>query len=224
MPSTKAVLQSEPRAKGASGPTPVADNQFPPRLPNVRSGVNQINSARTGTPADQQNGFNFQPRIPVIVGEVRYRGPLLVDGLISGQPGASGGNLTVSQRPHYVAANSVAELSGEISFRNMLRVNGHIAGKVVSQKGTLIVDASARVDADIEVAVAVINGTVNGDVIGYERVELGSQAIITGNISTRSLAIKTGAIFHGDCCMLRDDERLQQKEARSVSVLSRNSN
>ena len=216
MSPTKGVLHSEPSAKAVSGPNTAANNQFPPRLPNVRSGVNQINSAQHVAAAGQQNGCNFQSRVPVIVGEITFRGSLPVDGLISGQLSANGGSLTVSQRSRHVAGNSVAELNGEISFRNMLRINGHIAGKVVSQQGTLIIDASAKVDADIEVAVALINGTVTGDVSGHERIELGSQAIIKGNISTRSLTIKPGAIFHGDCCMLKDDERLQTKWKRGL--------
>ncbi|MFS8085765.1 MAG: bactofilin family protein [Acidobacteriota bacterium] len=98
------------------------------------------------------------------------------------------------------------ELNGEISFKDMLRVNGHIAGKVFSFKGTLIVDGSARVDASIDVAVAVIGGTVNGDVVGHQRVELGPGAVINGNISTRSIAMKPGAIFTGDCRMLKDEQ------------------
>ena len=74
-------------------------------------------------------------------------------------------------------------------------------------KGTLIVDASARVDASIEVAVATISGMVNGDVIGHERVEVGPGAIVNGNISTPSLCIKPGAVFQGDCRILKDEHR-----------------
>jgi cytoskeletal protein CcmA (bactofilin family) len=85
----------------------------------------------------------------------------------------------------------------------MLRVNGHIAGTISSEKGTLIVDASARVDASVDVAVAVIAGTVNGDVVGRDRVELGPQAVIHGNISTPNLSMKPGATFQGDCRMLK---------------------
>ena len=86
----------------------------------------------------------------------------------------------------------------------MVRVNGHIAGTVYSKKGTLIVDSSARVDADVDVAVAVIGGTVNGDIVAHERVELGSAARIRGNIWTRSISIKSGAIFEGVCRMIDD--------------------
>jgi cytoskeletal protein CcmA (bactofilin family) len=76
---------------------------------------------------------------------------------------------------------------------------------VTSPKGTLIVDGSALVDGDIEVAAVVISGRVNGDVVAQERVELGAAAVINGNISTRTLTMKPGAIFQGDCRMLKNE-------------------
>ena len=84
----------------------------------------------------------------------------------------------------------------------MVRVNGHIAGTIYSQKGTLIVDTHAKVEANVEVAVAVINGTVHGDIVAQERVEIGPLAKIYGNIRTRSIGIKDGAIFDGVCTMI----------------------
>ena len=128
-----------------------------------------------------------------------------VDGVISGHLSAVGSAMTIRQRPRNGCLESVPELDGDISFKDMLRINGHVAGRVFSFKGTLIVDGSARVDASIDVAVALIGGMVNGDVIGHQRVELGPGAVINGNISTRSIAMKPGAIFTGDCRMLKDE-------------------
>ncbi len=83
----------------------------------------------------------------------------------------------------------------------IFKVNGYVAGRILSEKGTLFVATEARVDAEIEVGMAVISGTVNGNVIGHERVELSPGAVIMGNISTNSLAVRPGAFFHGDCCV-----------------------
>jgi len=156
--------------------------------------------ASPAKPVSPSNGYQFQARAPVITGEASYRGFFPVDGLISGQLGANGGALSVRQRPR--TSQSEPELNGELAFKDMLRVNGHIAGKVISHKGTLIVAAEARLDCDIEVGIAIISGTVRGDVVAHERVELGPGAIINGNISTSSLSMKPGAVFHGDCRVL----------------------
>lgn len=149
-------------------------------------------------------GQAMQTRMPAIIGDATFRGTVLADGLICGQPGNSG-SLTVRQRGRSVFG-SEPELNGEISFVDMIRVNGHIAGRVTSRKGTLIVDTAARVEADIEVAIAVINGTVTGDIVAHQKVELAPTAKIYGNIWTRSLAIQNGAIFEGVCQMLEEKE------------------
>ena len=145
----------------------------------------------------------FQTRTPVITGEVNYKGMLPIDGVVTGQLGGSGGSLAIRQKSATIFASG-PELSGEITFRDVVRVNGHIAGTVYSQGGTLMVDDIARVDANIEVAVAVINGTINGDIVAHQRVEIGPAAKIYGNIWTRSIAIKDGAEFEGVCTMIED--------------------
>ena len=128
---------------------------------------------------------------------------LPVDGLLTGNLGASGGTLVLKQKTTS-SFGPGPELSGEISFRDMLRVNGHIAGTVYSKAGTLIVDNSATVQANIEVGIAIVSGTVYGDIVARERVEIGPAARIHGNIWTRSIAIKDGAVFDGICTMLEE--------------------
>src|ERR1700730_18538969 len=132
----------------------------------------------------------FRTKLPVIIGEAHFKGVLAADGLLSGQLG-SGSSLNVKQRTTAFFA-SEPELEGDISFKDMVRINGHIAGTVYSKTGTLIVDTEARVDAKVDVAVAVIGGTVRGDIVARERVELGPVSKIYGNIWTRSIVIKNG--------------------------------
>ncbi len=94
-------------------------------------------------------------------------------------------------------------VTGEANFKAMMRVDGHLSGRVSSSSGTLIVGANGKVDANIEVAVAVIHGTINGDIIATQRLELGRAAKVNGNIQTPSLIIEQGAIFEGSCKMLQ---------------------
>ncbi len=185
---------------GASGlPTepPVIHevSKVQPSLPHPRIGVPVISP-----PASDAK--NCQTKLPVIIGEAQYQGTLRLDGMATGQMG-SGGSLSVRQRtrPFF----NEPEFSGEVSFRDMIRVNGHIAGTVYSKTGTLIVDISATVNANVDVAVAVVNGVVNGDIIARQRVEIGPTAKIYGNIWTRSIEIKNGAIFEGLCTMISEE-------------------
>lgn len=94
-------------------------------------------------------------------------------------------------------------VTGEANFKAMMRVDGHLSGRVSSSSGTLIVGANGKVDANIEVAVAVIHGTINGDIIATQRLELGRAAKVNGNIQTPSLIIEQGAVFEGSCKMVQ---------------------
>jgi cytoskeletal protein CcmA (bactofilin family) len=175
-----------------------------PRSISAETNLNpQSSSAKSAAPAGMLpvDTGRYQTRIPVITGEVNCKGMLPIDGVVSGQLSSNGGSLAVRQRSATIFSTG-PELSGQISFRDVVRVNGHIAGTVYSEGGTLIVDDTARVDASIEVAVAVINGTINGDIVAHQRVEIGPGAKIYGNIWTRSIAIKDGAVFEGVCNMI----------------------
>jgi cytoskeletal protein CcmA (bactofilin family) len=213
MPAVNPALNTEPKPKAepkisSVQSAPASASPGPRRLSTA---VTDIEEAKRRGPVsspakpNRDHGYSFQARVPVITGEATFRGSMPMDGVICGQLGANGSALSIRQRPRSGPLESVPELTGEITFKDMLRINGHIAGKVFSFRGTLIVDGSARVDASIDVAVAVIGGTVNGDVVGHERVELGPCAVINGNISTRSISMKPGAVFHGDCRMLKDE-------------------
>jgi cytoskeletal protein CcmA (bactofilin family) len=94
-------------------------------------------------------------------------------------------------------------VTGEANFKAMTTPHRHLSGRVSSTSGTLIVGANGKVDANIEVAVAVIHGTINGDIIATQRLELGRAAKVHGNIQTPSLIIEQGAIFEGTCKMLQ---------------------
>ena len=221
MPPANVALKCEPASsiepvtENALQSAPASVSQIPQRRPNalagteaLRSQVRSVAAMPAATPIARprrDNGTHFQGRVPVITGEAVFRGMMPVDGIITGHLGATGSTLVVKQRPRNRPMEVQPDLNGELEFKDMLRVNGYIAGKVTSRNGTLIVDPSARVDADINVGVAVISGIVNGDVIANERVELGPEAIINGNISTRSLTMKPGAVFQGDCRMVTNE-------------------
>lgn len=110
------------------------------------------------------------------------------------------------------------DVTGEANFKAMMRVDGHFSGRITSSSGTLIVGNNGKVDANIEVAVAVIHGTINGDIIATQRLELGRAAKVTGNIQTPSLVIEQGAIFEGSCKMLQAAEKAK-KEKRDEAPL-----
>ena len=108
------------------------------------------------------------------------------------------------QRPNVPQDNwlgfvgDVLSFSGEVQFRSMLRIDGQFSGHVDSVEGTLIVSHGAHLkQAVINVAVAKINGTVEGDINASQELVLGPTAKVTGKLSARLLTVEEGAIFNG---------------------------
>jgi cytoskeletal protein CcmA (bactofilin family) len=127
----------------------------------------------------------------------------------------------------FVGAGTV--VTGEANFKAMMRVDGHLSGRINSTSGTLIVGANGKVDANIEVAVAIVHGTVNGDIIATQRLELGRAAKLNGNIQSASLMIEPGALFEGSCKMIkvstgkgksngRDDQPLDTTNMKPINA------
>jgi cytoskeletal protein CcmA (bactofilin family) len=111
-----------------------------------------------------------------------------------------------SQRPNMNKDNwlgfvgDVQKFTGEVRFKSMLRIDGHFSGQVTSPDGTLIISNGAEVtQAVINVAVAKINGTVEGDIHATKELVLGRTATVTGKVSAPALIIEEGALFNGIC-------------------------
>ena len=88
-------------------------------------------------------------------------------------------------------------INGDINFSGGLRVDGHVRGNVISAEdkpGTLVLSDQARIEGEIRVAHAVINGTVVGPVNVVEYVELQGKANVTGDVHYRTLEIQLGAV------------------------------
>lgn len=108
-------------------------------------------------------------------------------------------------------------LTGETDFHAMLRVDGHLIGTVSSESGTLIIGTNGHVDANIMVAAAMVNGTVNGDIFATEKLHLGRTARVMGNIQSPRLIVEEGAILEGSCNMLKARETQEEESVAAAA-------
>jgi cytoskeletal protein CcmA (bactofilin family) len=93
----------------------------------------------------------------------------------------------------------VVKFTGEVSFKTSLRIDGNFCGQINSENGTLTVTAGANLSgAVIRVAVARINGTVEGQIHADDLV-LGCTSKVSGEVSARTLTVEQGAVFDGNC-------------------------
>ena len=94
------------------------------------------------------------------------------------------------------------KLSGKLHFEAATKIEGEIEGEVTGNE--LIIAEGAIVNAHIAVGRLLIAGTVSGEIIARERVELVSTAKVRCTISTPRLVLNEGAQFEGDCKMPRE--------------------
>ena len=98
----------------------------------------------------------------------------------------------------------VVNFTGEVCFKSMLRIDGHFSGHVTSPNGTLIVSTGAEITkAVIKVAVAKINGTVEGDILASKELVLGRTANVKGQVTAPALVVEEGAQLNGNCRRLK---------------------
>lgn len=93
------------------------------------------------------------------------------------------------------------EVSGDILFTGLLQIDGKVTGRLVSENGTLIIEQPGEVNADVEVAVCVIRGAINGNLSIRSRVEVSKTGRIQGDIKTPVLIVEEGALLRGSVLM-----------------------
>jgi cytoskeletal protein CcmA (bactofilin family) len=107
-------------------------------------------------------------------------------------------------------------VEGNVIFSGGLRIDGRVKGSVLTaddQPSTLVLSERARVEGEIRVSHAVVNGTVIGPVYASEYVELQPKCNVTGDVHYRTLEIQLGAVVQG---RLVHQEELQGPKALTV--------
>ena len=93
------------------------------------------------------------------------------------------------------------EFSGDIKFQGGLHLDGVINGNVSTadnvEGSVLVISERGRVEGDVYVSYAVINGEVIGNVYASEKLELSAKARISGNVEYNLLEMASGAEING---------------------------
>jgi cytoskeletal protein CcmA (bactofilin family) len=118
-----------------------------------------------------------------------------------GQPRLVNGHAANVNKDSWLGfVGDVVNFTGEVCFKSMLRIDGHFSGNVTSPDGTLIISTGAEVTkAEITVAVAKINGTVEGNIRASKELILGRTANVKGHVTSAALVVEEGAQLNGSC-------------------------
>lgn len=107
------------------------------------------------------------------------------------------------------------EVSGEVHFAEALQIDGRLNGRVISESGSLMIEQTGDVQADVDVGVCVIRGALRGNVNAKSRVEIYRTARVQGDITTPVLLVEEGALLTGAIAMGKDATRLPE-EIRNI--------
>ncbi len=104
----------------------------------------------------------------------------------AGPPAVIGGSLTVE---------------GTVTGKEDLLVDGRVQGDISLPENVVTVGSAGVVKARIHAAVIVIEGRVEGDLIGEEQIEIRRSGNVLGNIVAPRVGLEDGAQFKGNIDM-----------------------
>ena len=101
-------------------------------------------------------------------------------------------------------------ITGDIGFEGGLHLDGAIKGNVSGEaesNSTLTVSEQGSVEGDVSVENLILNGPVVGDVYASGRVELASNARVTGTVYYKLLEMAMGAEVNGQLVHSEGEEQ-----------------
>ena len=113
-----------------------------------------------------------------------------------------------------------ARVQGDVEFSGGLHLDGRVLGQVRSvgaEPATLWISEEGAVEGGVDVPSVVINGTVIGDVHARERVAIGPESRITGNVHYGTIEMTLGAQIDGKLIPMAGASATPASPARPVA-------
>lgn len=104
-----------------------------------------------------------------------------------------------------------ASIQGDVEFSGGLHIDGRVNGSVRASEGaaSLSVSEHGVVEGSVEAPHVVLNGVINGDIYGRERVVLGAKARVRGNVHYGVIEMALGAEISGKLVPRSESEKVQ---------------
>jgi cytoskeletal protein CcmA (bactofilin family) len=93
-----------------------------------------------------------------------------------------------------------ARLEGNVVSAGSLRIDGQVKGQI-NAEGDVALSAQSQVEADIRAQNVSVAGAFKGTIVVKNKAHLASGGRIDGNITSKSLVVEEGGVFHGQSIM-----------------------
>lgn len=126
--------------------------------------------------------------------------------MLNKKPGGAMASNTVK---NHTLISSSTTVNGDIHFEGELIIEGRVVGKVLAEEDSeaqLRVAENGSIEGDIEVPLAVINGSVNGNVRASKHIELAAQGVVNGNVVYNLIEMVMGSAVNGSLTRMDREE------------------
>jgi cytoskeletal protein CcmA (bactofilin family) len=123
------------------------------------------------------------------------------------RPSSSGG------REHALIGASI-HIDGELRGEEDLLIEGEVNGTVQLKNNSLTIGPQGKVRADVYAQSIIVDGYMEGDLYGSERVAIRKNAQVRGNVTSPRVSLEDGAKFKGAIEM--DPQAVQSATARNT--------
>ena len=109
-------------------------------------------------------------------------------------------------------------IRGELSGSEDLYLDGEVEGNIALLEHNLTIGPNGRIRANITAKDVIVHGKVDGNIQGFERVELKKSAVLSGDISTQRIVIEDGAFFKGAIDIRKEKPEPKREMAASAAA------
>ena len=103
----------------------------------------------------------------------------------------------VSMKESAAAIGASIRIKGDVTGDENLIIQGHVEGTIKVQGHNVTISKTGRVKANIEANQIIVEGELQGDMLGDEKVIIRDTGNVHGNIVAPRVTLEDGALFKG---------------------------
>ncbi len=120
------------------------------------------------------------------------------------------GKSPIEQLKEQAVIGTSISVKGELSGEEDLMIQGRVEGKIDLKKNNVTVGRNGHIKADIYGQVISIEGEVQGNLFGEEKIVIRESGVVRGNMRTPRFSLEDGATFLGSIDTISTMEKSSQ--------------
>lgn len=124
----------------------------------------------------------------------------------------------VSTRENTAAIGASIRIKGDVSGDENLVIQGHVDGTIALQGHNVTISKTGKVNANIEASQIIVEGELQGDMLGQEKVIIRETGNVYGNIVAPRVTLEDGAMFKGSIEMEPRNKGMAPTKPASTTI------